>query len=315
MKKKKETSKETFYFSHDYNTRSDVKIKKLIGKHGYLGYGLFWALIEDLYQNENKMPLDYDLLAFDLRSSSNVVKSIINNFDLFKIDGDSFGSSSVQRRLDMRNEKSLKARQSAKKRWKGDANAMRTHDDDDANAMQTHSKSDANALNTACDRNAIKESKGKESKGKENKGKDYVDTYVSMSNAPPSTHHGIDYEAIINFFNDETQGVFGKVMYPISKNRQDSIRARIKDFGLDGFAEMVRKATRSNFLKGDNKGGFVAKFDWMIRPSNFQKIIEGNYENKQQKGFSACSESSDEEFMLHIQQGLARGLRENKATE
>ena len=87
MKKKKETSKETFYFSHDYNTRSDVKIKKLIGKHGYLGYGLFWALIEDLYQNENKMPLDYDLLAFDLRSSSNVVKSIINNFDLFKIDG------------------------------------------------------------------------------------------------------------------------------------------------------------------------------------------------------------------------------------
>ena len=172
---------------------------------------------------------------------------------------------------------------------------MRTQCERMTMMMQTHSKSDANALNTACDRNAIKESKGKESKGK-----DYVDTYVSMSNAPPSTHHGIDYEAIINFFNDETQGVFGKVMYPINKNRQDSIRARIKDFGLDGFAEMVRKATRSNFLKGDNKGGFVAKFDWMIRPSNFQKIIEGNYENKQQKGFSAGSESSDQELLQQM---------------
>ena len=158
MEKRKELNKETFYFSHDYNTRSDIKVKKLIGKHGYLGYGLFWALIEDLYQNDNKMPLDYDLLAFDLRTSSNIVKSIINNFELFKIDGDFFSSLSVQRRLDMRNEKSLKARQSAKKRWETDANAMRTH-----------SKKDANASNSACDRNAIKETKGKDSKGNENK--------------------------------------------------------------------------------------------------------------------------------------------------
>ena len=39
--------KNTFYFSHDYNARNDIKIKKLIAKHGYLGYGIFWAIIED----------------------------------------------------------------------------------------------------------------------------------------------------------------------------------------------------------------------------------------------------------------------------
>ena len=51
-------SKQSFYFSHDYNTRADIKIKKLIVKHGYEGYGIFWALIEALYQNENALPLD-----------------------------------------------------------------------------------------------------------------------------------------------------------------------------------------------------------------------------------------------------------------
>ena len=88
----KKESKETFYFSHDYNARSDIKIKKLIVKHGYEGYGIFWALIEDLYQNENLLPLDYDCIAFDLRSNSKIIKSIINDFDLVKLDDDTFSS-------------------------------------------------------------------------------------------------------------------------------------------------------------------------------------------------------------------------------
>ena len=110
-------SKDTFYFSHDYNARNDSKKKKLLAKHGYLGYGLFWAIIEDLYNNANALPTDYESIAFDLRITPEVVKSIINDFELFCIDGDEFGSSSVERRLNERNEKSVKARESAQKRW------------------------------------------------------------------------------------------------------------------------------------------------------------------------------------------------------
>ena len=43
---------------------------------------------------------------------------------------------------------------------------------------------------------------------------------------------------------------------------------------------MVRKASLSEFLKGNNNRGFQATFDWLIRPSNFQKTIEGNYDNR-----------------------------------
>lgn len=142
-------SKDTFYFSHDYNSRNDEKIKSLLRKHGMQGYGLFWALIEDLYNNANALRTDSEGIAYDYRIPENIVKSVLYDFDLFVFDGETFGSLSVQKRIDERDSKSIKARESASKRW-----------------------TNANAMRTQCDGNAIKESKVKEIKEKKvNKGK------------------------------------------------------------------------------------------------------------------------------------------------
>jgi hypothetical protein len=146
--------KDTFYFSHDYNVRNDEKIKRLIRKHGMQGYGVFWAIIEDLYNNANALRTDYDGIAYDLRSDSEIVASVINDFDLFVFNGDFFGSNSVQERLDQRNSKSESARKSASYRW------------ENANALQTQSEG-----------NAKKERKGKEIKGN----KIYYRDNVSLS--------------------------------------------------------------------------------------------------------------------------------------
>lgn len=133
-----------FYFPHDFNARTDIKIKKLLFKLGYEGYGIFWALVEDLYNNANALPTHYDILAFELRTQSDKVQSVVNDFDLFVVKDGYFSSNSIENRLNDRKEKSVKASMSAKKRWQ------------DANAMRTHSES-----------NAIKERKGKEKKEKE----------------------------------------------------------------------------------------------------------------------------------------------------
>lgn len=108
-----------------------------------IGYGIYWAIVEDLYNNANALRTDYEGIAFDLRVHSEIVASVVQDFDLFEISGNFFGSKSVKRRLDERNIKSVKARESASYRW-----------------------SNANALRPESDRNAIKERKGKESKGK-----------------------------------------------------------------------------------------------------------------------------------------------------
>ena len=109
--------KESFYFSHDYNSRQDVKIKSLLRKHGIVAYGIFWAIIEDLYLNGNKLPKDYELIAYDIRCDVNLVKSIINDFELFVIDGETFSSESIERRLIDRGKKSETAKNNALKRW------------------------------------------------------------------------------------------------------------------------------------------------------------------------------------------------------
>lgn len=141
---------DTFYFSHDYNTRNDEKIKSLIFKHGLRGYGIYWAIIEDLYNNANVLRNEYERIAYELREDKTIVESVIKDFDLFVFEGEIFGSMSVQKRLDERNAKSVKAKESVKKRW-------------DKYERNT------NVLPTQNEGNTIKEKKGEESKREEKK--------------------------------------------------------------------------------------------------------------------------------------------------
>lgn len=142
--------KETFFFSHDYNARTDTKIKKLLARHGMQGYGIFWAIVEDLYNNANALQMDIECIAYDLRSDENVVRSVLFDFELFVISETEISSKSVESRLNRRNEKSIKASESARARWDKVNN--------NANALRTHSGG-----------NAIEENKVKESKEEKKK--------------------------------------------------------------------------------------------------------------------------------------------------
>lgn len=177
-------AKKTYYFTHDYNAKSDDKIKKLIRKHGILGYGIFWSLVEDLYNNENSLNLDFETIAYDMRVDVDIVKSVVNDFSLFLVVENCFSSKSISERLAFRDEKSEKARQSALKKWEITENnkiiplhdslpidsIAQTHVQNDAIAQDINanayiidaiaSKSDANLPKS----DAIKERKGKEIK-------------------------------------------------------------------------------------------------------------------------------------------------------
>jgi hypothetical protein len=156
----------TFYFSHDYTARSDIKIKKLIATQGMLGYGIYWSLVEDLYHNNNKLEDNPAILAYDYRCTVEVIKSVINDFDLFIVKDGYVSSNSIQKRLDERNDKVNKAKQSASKRWENKAK--------NADNIETQCDTNANAMRTQCDGNAIKESKVKESKVNKRKLKEEV---------------------------------------------------------------------------------------------------------------------------------------------
>lgn len=157
--------KDSIYFSHDADARSDEKIISLIMAHGYEGYGIFWAIIEMLRTATNyKMQLDFKRIAFALHVDSKKVESIICDFELFDCIGGlhnlheckddlhkkTFFSKSLNRRMKLKESISEKRRQAAMARWNGDAKGM-----------QMHSKSNAGAEQVQCN-------KGKKEK-KENK--------------------------------------------------------------------------------------------------------------------------------------------------
>ena len=43
----------------------------------------------------------------------------------------------------------------------------------------------------------------------------------------------------------------------------------------------MEKIRTSNFLQGNNKTGWQIAFDWFINKSNFLKVLEGNYDDKE----------------------------------
>ena len=186
-------SKDTFYFSHDYNSRNDEKIKFLLRKHGFNGYGLFWAIIEDLYNNANALRTDYEGIAYDFRVDVSLIESIIKDFDLFVFEADTFGSLSVQKRIDERDSKSVKARESAHKRW-----------------------TNANAMQSQCEGNAIKESKGKEIKEKK---------VIKVKDLPILFRDSIYNDIIVfsaSFLGTQYEGANFNFYYEKVKNWSDS---------------------------------------------------------------------------------------------
>lgn len=71
--------------------------------------------------------------------------------------------------------------------------------------------------------------------------------------------------------------------------REKHTLARARDLKADhdleagpGFAKLFNLIRGSPYLRGE-VNGFVATFDWVIKASNFLKILEGNYEVRQQK--------------------------------
>lgn len=144
-------------------------------------------------------------------------------------------------------------------------------------------------------------SKGK--KRKENNIGDSNESLVCGTSQPHAEH--IDYSELVKFFNEETKGVFGTVRTPLSDSRKGMINARIKSYGKKTFAGMIRKAYQSDFLKGQNKKGWTASFDWLIKPTNFEKVISGNYDNKNRANTQQCNRDPNE-FLRNIAEGIAR---------
>lgn len=88
-----------------------------------------------------------------------------------------------------------------------------------------------------------------------------------------------------------------------SSTRYKLLNSRIKEHGIDGVIQAIDMINKSDFLRGQNKNGWIVTFDWFIKPNNFIKVFEGNYTNLNKaydikSGNSSSSSKSPSSFKL-----------------
>ncbi|MBQ7280582.1 MAG: DUF4373 domain-containing protein [Bacteroidales bacterium] len=138
----------TTYFSHDCNARSDEKLLAVRMRHKAEGYGVFFMLVEMMAEEPSHTLLkDYNLIAFELRVGSDIVRSIVEDFGLFQFteDGERFYSESLIERMAGIDDLRQKRSDAAKKRWSKMQNYANASESE-CKTMQMHQEIDANKI-------------------------------------------------------------------------------------------------------------------------------------------------------------------------
>ena len=120
-----------------------------------------------------------------------------------------------------------------------------------------------------------------------------IDTKTSRETASPSAsdeaqaatpNDKIPFKEIKDLWNSICIGYARMVV--ISDARKNKIRNRVAEMGgvekaMPLLKLVFEKAQASSFLKGDNKRGWKASFDWFFEnDKNWVKVYEGNYDDK-----------------------------------
>ena len=73
------------WFEHDYNSRHDPKLLELVSELKYQGLGVYWCLIEILYEQGGYLPKDkIKSFAYSLKVKQEFLIKILENFELFE---------------------------------------------------------------------------------------------------------------------------------------------------------------------------------------------------------------------------------------
>lgn len=107
-----------------------------------------------------------------------------------------------------------------------------------------------------------------------------------------------DIEAIKTYWNTYS---FLDDITAITELRAKTLKARIKEYGLDAIYKAIDNVGKSAFLRGQNDRGWMADFNWVFKPNNFIKVLEGSYNKESKKSSDKTTEERAEQAMKELQ--------------
>ena len=109
-----------------------------------------------------------------------------------------------------------------------------------------------------------------------------------------------DYQGVLDAYHECCPGF--PAVIKLTEARKRAIKARLKDYGLDEIKRAFSLAGQSDFLKGSS--GWQASFDWLMKPANMTKVLEGNYTNRASPaGGKSKSMWGEDDFVAKVIRG------------
>ena len=93
-------------------------------------------------------------------------------------------------------------------------------------------------------------------------------------------NNNISKDIFINKVVSEWNSIGVSPIKLIRGTRQKMLNARIKEYSEEGVLQAINNIKHSDFLKGQNKNSWVITIDWFLKPNNFIKVYEDNYNSK-----------------------------------
>lgn len=113
------------YINHKISNRSEYVFRKLIERKGAAAYGVYWYILEELYESGGKMLFEeIESISKVLCVRKDFVVSVIKSFSLFQYDSESFWSDEVIEQIEKRQKIKDKRKEAANKRWVSEKNII-----------------------------------------------------------------------------------------------------------------------------------------------------------------------------------------------
>lgn len=128
-------------------------------------------------------------------------------------------------------------------------------------------------------RRAVDEPLTQDRLGKDRIDKDSIN--ISNSKELDCQKPQADFRHAIELWNSlEDLGIKPVSRIDPSAKRFEMLRARIRQYGMKEYENAINRIRGSDFLQGKHSGRpWQITFDWFVKPNNFPKVLEGNYDN------------------------------------
>lgn len=120
--------------------------------------------------------------------------------------------------------------------------------------------------------NGSKKTLIEENKTEENK--------TEQNNSIKEAKASLCYAPVVDAWNSLPEGI-AKINGIVKEStREKLLTKRIRDYSMDSVMDAIEKVRQSKFLQGVNNKGWSITFDWFVKPNNFQKVLDGNYDER-----------------------------------